>query len=585
MKTPRLIFLHLYIFLFLLIGNLSPVRAQDSNAMLGQAKQMYEEKKYRESLDLLDKIMGSSNGSAEVHHFRGKCYMDLSETDSAIQAYHTGLNLDKNYANSYYNLGLCYYDKNKYRDALQTFQTYTRLKPEDADGWMQQGVSYDYMNQIDSSRFFFDKSLQIDPMHWETYYYRARLNARLNNFRDAMADINKAIDLNKTTLQLYLLRGYLRDESKDYEGAVEDYSHALEIDREDTYALTARASAYMSLDQFDESIADAQVVLSKKNTDYKALHILAYGYYLKEDFVKSAEYAERGKALNPDESVFCTLAGLSYLYQKSYDRALQNFNMAIAKDPSSTENYRFKVDALLLKNTPSKKLKGDKRVLLEGIDAGSIERLDQLVADKQGAYCYEKLLEKFNNSYKTMALDEYFLLYYAQTALEGYTPYGANTDEIIQDMRDKLEQGDYLSCAREGTALLKQNPLILDAYFYTAIAYYHQEDYIHYEEYITKYRCFMKSILATGQGDSFESAYLVISPKDEYSLLYFLGYVAEEQSLIMGEGHTYDLLEAVNEDNEKRKFYFNIDKPFQSLGSMLQEDKAIKEKKKNIKKS
>ncbi len=82
----------------------------------------------------------------------------------------------------------------------------------------------------------------------------------------------------------------------------------------------------------------------------------------------------------------------------------------------------------------------------------------------------------------------------------------------------------------------------------------------------------MRAILATGSGQSPDSAYAVINVRDEYVVLNYLGYSSSSQSLIRGKGgRSYDKLEAVSrkDSSDRKVFYFDITRPMLSFGRDL----------------
>ncbi len=71
----------------------------------------------------------------------------------------------------------------------------------------------------------------------------------------------------------------------------------------------------------------------------------------------------------------------------------------------------------------------------------------------------------------------------------------------------------------------------------------------------------LDSIQNGGDGKTAQTAFMVMSVDEEYTLLRFLGYQMQSQGLDKSEGHTFDVLTVTNPKNqETSKLYFNIDK-------------------------
>ena len=76
------------------------------------------------------------------------------------------------------------------------------------------------------------------------------------------------------------------------------------------------------------------------------------------------------------------------------------------------------------------------------------------------------------------------------------------------------------------------------------------------------------SILMSGDGQTKETAYIVLRVNEEYSILALLGLKSESQSLIHDDDKVYDVFEAAHiETGEKYKVYFDITVVFNSLES------------------
>jgi len=92
-----------------------------------------------------------------------------------------------------------------------------------------------------------------------------------------------------------------------------------------------------------------------------------------------------------------------------------------------------------------------------------------------------------------------------------------------------------------------------------------QQDFHHF---VTK--GLIDSILDSGDGKSAETAYQVISVREEYIILSVLGLKLEKQGLMGSKGHSYDKMEVKNpRTQETAIIFFNVDLPLGSLNKKL----------------
>jgi hypothetical protein len=120
-----------------------------------------------------------------------------------------------------------------------------------------------------------------------------------------------------------------------------------------------------------------------------------------------------------------------------------------------------------------------------------------------------------------------------------------------------------------GTDYLIKNPCAIAVLYYTGAAMLQSAKSAKAEEYLHKYQGLISSIIASGDGKSPESAYIVISLADEYTVLQYLGYTVSGQVLQDRKKHFFDLLTCINPAGEEHLIWFNIDKPFGSLNKQL----------------
>ena len=134
-------------------------------------------------------------------------------------------------------------------------------------------------------------------------------------------------------------------------------------------------------------------------------------------------------------------------------------------------------------------------------------------------------------------------------------------------MFDAFGNKQYDKALQHAQLILDKEFVDIDAHHISRIVYkemgnLRQQDF---HQFVTK--GLIESILDSGDGKSPETAYLVISVKEEYVILSVLGFKLEKQSLAGSKGHSYDKMEVKNpRTQEAAIIYFNVDLPLGSLG-------------------
>ena len=179
---------------------------------------------------------------------------------------------------------------------------------------------------------------------------------------------------------------------------------------------------------------------------------------------------------------------------------------------------------------------------------------------------YPVLLERVKKSDATVDFRELRLAY---TETPEYSPYGGDRD-TRKKMFAALNAKEYGSAVAAAEKMLAQNFVEINAHFVAYVANRESGQAEKATFHKVMFDGLVKSITGSGDGRSPETAFVVISTDEEYTLFNVLGLRAGEQSLIAQNGHSFDRIAAGNsKTNETVVYFFNIDKPFNWLGQTL----------------
>lgn len=172
---------------------------------------------------------------------------------------------------------------------------------------------------------------------------------------------------------------------------------------------------------------------------------------------------------------------------------------------------------------------------------------------------YPNLMRRYIENDSTLSLQQYRYLYYGYTLREDFVPYQAEKQKLF-DIRRQLvaTQGDPVVCPeaiRIAKAMLDDNPFDIPAISTIAIAYLQQGDTAHYRLWDDKQRCLLDAILSSGDGDTPETAFHVISLEHEYEVLNRLGLEVAGDSLCNDQIEYLRVKENVEGEHG---FYFNF---------------------------
>ena len=156
---------------------------------------------------------------------------------------------------------------------------------------------------------------------------------------------------------------------------------------------------------------------------------------------------------------------------------------------------------------------------------------------------------------------DYHALRMAYTRTDAYAPYVQDA-ENIEKLRAALTGQDMDAALEAIDELLAQNYLDIEAHMAADYVYTMLEQYDDSAYHRAFARGLIQAILGTGDGRGFETAFIVLTVSEEYTVLRVMGLVPGDQRLVEHAGHWFDILSGRQRDtNEALDLYFNIDLP------------------------
>ncbi len=164
----------------------------------------------------------------------------------------------------------------------------------------------------------------------------------------------------------------------------------------------------------------------------------------------------------------------------------------------------------------------------------------------------------------------------AYTNSPQYNPYQAGDQsgmqKTVEALQGEHDEADAKAARAQVESLLEANYLNPDHHLFAAYVCHQLGD----EDGERFHQAFMtgllKSVLASGDGRGYESAFIVIATHEEYALLKALGLESRGQELRQHEGHWFDALQfsrRIKTARQRGEMYFNIDIPYRWLHNKL----------------
>lgn len=161
-------------------------------------------------------------------------------------------------------------------------------------------------------------------------------------------------------------------------------------------------------------------------------------------------------------------------------------------------------------------------------------------------------------------------LRFSYTHTKAFDPYDFNGEGFDEMMWKAFSEASYDKAVAWAAKILDKDYTDIDAHLVSEVSYEELGDTVLSWHHSWIAFGLIESILTSGDGQSTESAFVVIDISEEYSVFRVLGWERRQQSLLESEGGGYDAWEVYDPDGDSTfMVFFNIDIPLNNLTRRL----------------
>jgi tetratricopeptide (TPR) repeat protein len=159
---------------------------------LTEIDKMYRQGASEQARDLLVEYVKRTPKEAAAWVVLGDCYRALDQDELAEQAYHTGLELDPEWARAYEGLGVVAGKKKDYTKALDYLTKAVQVDPESGSAWCHAAVTAMRIREDKAAVDFAERSYLLDKTDAKgaatlaaAYHYAGRIKDRDRMYQEA----------------------------------------------------------------------------------------------------------------------------------------------------------------------------------------------------------------------------------------------------------------------------------------------------------------------------------------------------------------------------------------------------------------
>jgi tetratricopeptide (TPR) repeat protein len=285
------------------------------------------------------KIIVSLLNRGIIHFYRGNCFYNKNNYESAIRDYTQALKFRPRDAGAYNNRGIAYDDQGNFIQAIADFNQAIELKPDDDFAYTNRGVTYASQGDYTQAIADLNQSLRLKPDQAEIYMVRGIVYEDQGNYTWAVADYTRALELKPNRADYYSKRGDTYASQGSYTEAIVDFNQALKLNPDDAWVYVARGSTYARQSHYNQAITDLTQGLKLKPNQSEAYMIRGIAYAEQDNPIQAIADFNQALKLNPDDAEAYMIRGLTYNHQGNFIQAILDYTQALKLKPDNPEAY------------------------------------------------------------------------------------------------------------------------------------------------------------------------------------------------------------------------------------------------------
>lgn len=264
----------------------------------------------------------------------GDAYLKIKKFDDAVKYYREVIKHQPRFAVAYANLAAAYAGKGNIQEELAALKKAASLDPDQPVIRFNLGAAYEKSKLDSEAAKEYEHVLKIKPDDSDAIERLADLFFKSKNFDQAVKYYGKLARIHPRNSAIFSNLGFAYGELKDYAESAENYKKAIKLGAKSSNLHYNLAYTYGKLGREKDAIAEYEKIspLTKE-----VLSILAQ-YYLKEKKNDQAiKYYKKIVLLEPKKAAPYSSLGYAYAAHGDWDRAIENYLIALKYDREDDE--------------------------------------------------------------------------------------------------------------------------------------------------------------------------------------------------------------------------------------------------------
>jgi tetratricopeptide (TPR) repeat protein len=296
--------------------------------------------RYAEALTACSNAMKMFPGYPFPYVYRGFAYEGLGKDARALDDFTKAVSLDSTFQEAYSARGAVRFRLKDYRGALADAATVERLLPDSARGYADECYMLAHLQRYVEAHRACDRAESAPRDRGIGFSTGIDLATRTADWKRALSDADTLLTVQPDAPETYNVRCWLKIETNDFPGAAADCGKALELSSDEPHIRDTRAGLFFLQKRYPAALADENSMIDRYPYS-------PYGYGGRcaietqlHHLAAALTDCTRAISLDDADGEWHVLRGNVYRAQGDSARALADYHMARAFDPSAFEALR-----------------------------------------------------------------------------------------------------------------------------------------------------------------------------------------------------------------------------------------------------
>lgn len=254
-------------------------------------------------------------------------------------AYKSCIKTDPENPKTWYYLGNCVYNLKKYDEAILAYDKALATDPGYSNALLRKGYTQLGMDRYEDCIATLSLLLNQDPSQIKAFQYRGAAYMKSGQNEQAIRDFDSAIQSSDPLYSNFLNRGLCKLKISDKLGALSDFRAASDLKPGEFTPIAERVRIYMSLQMWEEGIADASLALAKNPADVDMYFCRGYAKLMHNDVNGADLDFNICLQLDPNHLQALKNKVVATVSMQKYDEAIMDLTNLIKKDSKNANLY------------------------------------------------------------------------------------------------------------------------------------------------------------------------------------------------------------------------------------------------------